>query len=245
MFVKCLDLKPERLQEVVDRRLSPYIELVEGSNFGPREDDQQQQQQGVGGDDVAVQAAAAALAAAEAALLAETDGESSLAQLAFASQVAAVNADAAAAAAGNGGAAAAAAGGGGEMAMGNANIALGLGANAPGAAAAVAAVPLGNSEVMDVIEGAANAGGVQPPGVQAGVTAAVDVGGGTTDAMMVPVAVNQQVLHAARAAAKARAARLLRHRKLRAVVAAAAEVGVVVKMLPAVEWQKWYHELLA
>ena len=50
---------------------------------------------------------------------------------------------------------------------------------------------------------------------------------------------------AERARAQARAARRLRQRKLRAVVAAAAEVGVVVKMLPVVEWQKWYHEMLA
>ena len=49
MFVKCRDLKPERLREVVDSKLSPYIELVEGSNFGPNE--QQQQQQEAGGVD--------------------------------------------------------------------------------------------------------------------------------------------------------------------------------------------------
>jgi hypothetical protein len=40
-------------------------------------------------------------------------------------------------------------------------------------------------------------------------------------------------------------AKRARRRGLREVVAAAAEVGVVVKRLPVVEWQQWYHEMLA
>jgi hypothetical protein len=234
MFVKCRDLQPERLQEVVDSRLSPLIELVQGSNFGPGEDDQQQQ--GFDGGDVAMQAAAA-----------DTDGEMSWASQEVLSELMVMHSALAVAAAGDGGGAAAASEGG--MALANANIALGLGANAPGVEAAVAAGNLGNTADMEVNGGAANAWDIDFDGPsddvaepQGMLAATGDVAGPATGAAAA-AAVAEQVMRARRARAQARAA--LRERKLRAVAAAAAEVGVVVKMLPALEWQKWYHEMLA
>jgi hypothetical protein len=43
---------------------------------------------------------------------------------------------------------------------------------------------------------------------------------------------------------RARATQQERAERLRAVADAAAGVGVVVKLLPAVAWQQWYHDML-
>jgi hypothetical protein len=76
-------------------------------------------------------------------------------------------------------------------------------------------------------------------GAEEDAAAAAGAGAAAAAAAEEAVAAN-----AAKVQRRARAAQQQCAQQLRAVADAAAGVGVVIKLLPAVAWQRWYHEIL-
>ena len=206
VFVQCRDFKPQLLQQVVDSRLSPCIELVHGTNF---------------------EHPAEATSSTAAGLQQQGQATSSSAQQ------------------------------GDHGHQGDPSI--------PGAAG------VGGEEALEAAEegpGSSSAGGFQEeaPGAEApdeGVEEVDQQGAADFDLPLAEagdwlhLAVQEVLEHhvhegdgqaadASWQAKRQRAAQAAQRRKqeLQRIVTAAAGVGVQVKLLPAVAWERWYHELL-